>query len=421
MSQKYTFWILKALFLCFVLVSPYANKVDPALIVMVVLFFLLILPAFFNLLQARRPVFEVWIFLPMLALSIAIGLFNGHIPANVVRGIVPYLIYIVAFGAVLFIPKDKRLELLRWYVIIAVLISLKTFGILIYNGITPADIIRGVRATFYDINSGLPMAMVAIPFVFVCFKNPWVKTAFLVILITQILLGQSKALMMATTAFLGIFFLTYRPRSGHMKIQSITMISKLLAITSLIAIIVFTFNKNPLLQRFVNMVTHSKVELSGRIYEMENVLRAMEKNPFLGRGQGYVFIHKAADSPDDAPRYEERRYTHSVLFYHLAIMGLLGMPLALLMLHGPLFYVIWLALRRTATQAGDKKSDKDEMTSYYLPLILAGFGLMAFNMVSASFKNPQSLSVLGLVNAMIFTLMIQNWNQNASRDALPDA
>ncbi len=406
-SEKNVLLLLKALLFTFVIVSPYANKINPPLLVMALLLVLLAIPAAVVMLRAERKVFEVWLFLPLLGISIAVGLLNGHIPANVVRGSIPYLIYIVAFASILYIPPEKRFELMRWYVYMAVLVSLKTFAILIYNGVTPSDIARGARATFYDINSGFPIAMAAVPFVFVFFKNRWLQAILLLILVGQVTLGQSKILMLATVVILAVFFMIFTPNQKLIGVRATVLLTKFLTVIGIIGIIIFTFNDNPLLQRFSRMVTNPNIELSGRVYEMGNAIRSIDKNPFLGRGQGYVFIHKSANSPDNAPRFEERRYVHSVLFYHLAIMGLIGLPFALLMFHGPAFYFLVLAKKGRAGAGDQAKKNKytGNLDQFYLPIKMAAFGLFAFYMVSAAFKNPQSLILLALVNALIYTLL----------------
>ncbi len=408
--QNMTFRLLQLLLLCFVPVSPFANKLDPALLLMAGVLLLLLPAAFMTLIRLERPVFEVWLFLPMLALSMAVGLLNGHVPSNVFRGIIPYLIYIIAFAAILFLPREKRFELLRFYILIVVLIALKTFVILVYNGVSPADIARGVRATFFDINSGLPMAMVTVPLVFAAVMRVRVRALILSVLVGQVLLGQSKSLMVMTLFFLVFFAISHQLSTRQVELRSVILLTKIMTVVIVSVLVILTFDRNPLLHRFTLMVTSPETELAGRLYEMQNVLMSLEKNPLLGRGQGYVFIHRAAGSPKDAPRYEERRYTHSILFYHLAIMGFSGFLFALLLLHGPVFYLVW---RRLADLWTLEKTEGREMETdgkwhfdrLPVALILAGMGMLAFNLVSASYKNPQSLIMLALLNALVFTVL----------------
>jgi len=389
-------------------VSPFANKLDPALLLMAAILLLLTPVAIVTLLRMEPPVFEVWLFLPMLALSVAIGLLNGHEPANVARGTIPYLIYIVTFAAILSLPPEKRLSLVRLFVIVAALLSLKTLAILAYNGVGPDKIMHGVRATYYDINSGLPMAMAALPFALVCFRSGKARAILAILLVLQVLLGQSKSLMVATAVFLVVFAISYVPRPRRISIRASTTLIKTLGVVVFAAVTILTFNKNPLMQRFILMVSSPQTELAGRLYEIKNVMRAMEQNPLLGRGQGYVFLHKSALSQKGKPRFEKRRYTHSILFYHLAIMGLLGMPLALLLLHGPVFYLIWHTFNPRRRPFVLRGCDGTPVARLSMATILSGLGMLAFNLVSASYKNPQSLIVLALINALCFTLLAGN-------------
>lgn len=403
--EKITGPLVKILLICLVFVQPYANSVDPMVVAMAILFFLLSFPAFVSLVLTKRPMLEVLVFLPILAISVAVGALNGHIPGDIVRGLIPYAIYIVTFGAIVAMKPVSRLELLRWYVIVATLISLKTLVILGLNGVTPSDIAGGVRATFFDINSGLPIAMLAIPFVFVCFSNPWVQATLLVILTSQILLGQSKALMAITAVFYLVFLTIYTPSLKQLGSRATASLIKLLIVISLVTVTTLTFSANPLVQRFINAVTNPGIELSGRIYEMGNSIRAIEENPLLGRGQGYIFVHKSAASTEENPVFEERRYTHSVFFYHLATMGILGMPFALLMFYGPLLYLSAAQVNRLISPPESIKSPIRQFKNYYVPTILAATGMLLFNLVSASYKNPQSLVILALINAVIFCLL----------------
>ncbi len=405
-STSIVYFLLQLLLFSFLLVSPFANEVDWAIILMALLLFVLVVPALRTLVQAKRPTFEILAFLPMLVISIIVGLKSGNIPSNVVRGTIPYVIYIVSFAAVLYLPSAKRLMLARWYVIVAAMVSFKTMVLMASNGVTPIDVLHGVRATFFDINSGLSISMAAVPFVIVCFKNKWLRALLLFLLVGQVVLGQSKSLMVLTAAFLAVFFVVYIPKSRFVFVRALMIAAKAIAAITVLAAVVVTFNQNPLLQRFTLMVTNPKTELSGRIYEINNVLKVIDDRPLLGTGQGFVFIHKAADSPDSAPVYEERRYTHSVLFYHIAIMGFLGMPFAMLMLHGPGIYMAlamaghWL--RRQHSGHNRKRGPYD---AYFLPVMMSSLGLMAFNLVSASYKNPQSVILLGFMNALAFTLL----------------
>lgn len=403
--EKITGPLVKILLICLVFVQPYANSVDPMVVAMAILFFLLSFPAFVSLVLTKRPMLEVLVFLPILAISVAVGALNGHIPGDIVRGIIPYTIYIVTFGAIVAMKPVSRLELLRWYVIIAALISLKTLVILALNGVSLSDITRGVRATYFDINSGLPIATLAIPFVFVCFSNRWIQAALLVVLTTQILLGQSKALILITAVYYLVFLTVYTPPFKQLGSRAASLLLKVLIIISVGTVTLATFSSNPLAQRFITAVTDPKTELSGRVFEMGNSIRAIEETPLLGRGQGYVFIHKAATSTDENPVYEERRYTHSVVFYHLALMGLLGMPFALLMLYGPLLYLSAAQVNRLIGPPESIKLPVSQFSNYYVPTILAATGMLLFNLVSASYKNPQSLIILALINAVIFCLL----------------
>lgn len=397
--ERSTALLLKLVLLMFLFVQPYANHIDPALIVLMGLIGLLAVPAGLSLFVAERSRLEVWLFLPMLLLSGCVGLLNDHLPSNVIRGVIPYAIYLIAFLSALVLSPPRRFALVPWIVAAACLLSLKTVGILATNGVGSAAILQGARATFYDINSGLPIGLAALPLVVLCVPSGWARLTAIAAITGQIVLGQSKALMGVAALVLAVLPFIGKSKLRNIEVGAYWRFAILAAGAFALVILIGTFQQNPLVHRFVVMIEKSENELGGRRNEMQNAWMSFERAPLLGEGQGFVFLHRPAGATDDTVGLESRRYLHSVFFYHLAIMGILGLPFALLLLHGPFLYAGGRLLRLAL---GRPSVAKRHQQSLLLPLVLSGLGLFLFNLVSASFKNPQTLILTGIVNALLW-------------------
>lgn len=421
--ETYTYFFWTLLFVSFVLQQPYANRVDPALLLMAACLAALAIPAFITLVRRERPAAEAWMFIVPLCISITVGLLNGHQLENVLRGTVPYVIYVIAIASFMRLSPESRTTMTRWYMIVATALCFKTLMILAIEGVGLGDFLTGTRASFFDINSALPFSLAALPMVFVVLRRSFWRFPIAGLLILQIVLGQSKALMgLAALSLIAIALVSRRKIQGPWQLAIARPIKTLLAV-AVIGIAAITFENNPLFNRFITMVTAAETELGGRAYEMRNTLRSMEQNPLFGRGQGYVFIHRDPTSTPERPIFTERRYAHSILFYHLAIMGLIGAPFALLLLHGPVLYGAVAALRARTRGILDEHSEdvkRQEMLQTLLLYLVAGTALALYNLVTASFKNPQSLVVLGLTNGMIWTVLSEVQRLVTARQGVTD-
>lgn len=402
LSERFLFYVLGAMFISFIILPPYANQLSIGIVILTLLLAICVVPAALNLFLFRKQLLELYFVIPILALGITVGGLNGHHFSDIVRGLLPFSIYIVAISAFLFIDPKYFPKLSQTFVVAALILALKTFAILALNNIGLDKLLSGHRGTFYDINSGLPFAATAIPLTLLAFQSKFLRFTIISILLMQILIGQSKSLIILTGLSFFVLFFFYEEKTRSSAYRFYETGIKMLVFATAILIAAATFSSNPVFQRFNSMVQNPQLELGGRFYEMKNSIRQLDETPIFGKGHGYVFIHKKADSPVDAPEFEERRYVHSTFFYHLALFGLFGAPFIMLMFHGPLLYGLLITF---GTIGLEGSAILRERRRVLLILTLCGLTLFGFNMISASYKNPQSLILLAFVNAYILTIV----------------
>lgn len=340
---------------------------------------------------ARQPAATIWGWLLLLFLGItgAFQIQQDIQPSDFFRGVVPYVIYLGWFAAALLLSAEQTRRLVRTYVAVAVLLALKTFVILIQNQVGFADFQRGVRATYYDLNSSLVLSACAIPLVLGFVRSTQVRLVLVLVLGAQVLVSMSKSLIGLTLVALPAYFVAANWRSIRRSPRRLLTHAAALVLGA--ALVFSAVRTSPFFSRFHLAVLSPDTELSGRATEVRNALAVFRQAPFTGAGVGLVFRHVGTPAPG-AISVQERRYTHSALFYHLAAVGLLGTVLYM----GMILHPILRALSRWSWAGGSGLSGPEA-----LAVVLATGVVLSMLFVTAGFKNPQTNMLLGFLNAVL--------------------